>query len=81
MAGRGRRIVWHAYRGKDWRPVRVLCDENRKARYQQNDYVVNGVKKTERYVSPADAYPVDLVLIATKASGFADAMEQNQTVF
>ncbi len=26
-----------------------LCDEDRKARYQQNDYVVNGVKKTERY--------------------------------
>ena len=53
-----------------------LCDEDRKARYQQNDYVVNGVKTTVRYVSPADAYPVDLVLIATKASGFADAMEQ-----
>ena len=53
----------------------VIVDEARRARYAQSGVWVNGVRVDFPYVTPAQARPVDLLIIATKAGGLAGAME------
>ena len=55
--------------------LRVIVDEARKARYEEEGVLVNGVRVDFPYAPPKDAAPVDLLLIATKAGGLRDAME------
>lgn len=55
--------------------LRVIVDETRRARYQKEGVLVNGVRVDYPYVTPEDAVPVDLLLIATKESGLRGAME------
>lgn len=52
-----------------------LCDEERKKRYLSHPYFVNGIEKKYTYISD-EPFLADLVLITTKESGFAQAMEQ-----
>ena len=46
--------------------LRVIVDETRKARYEKEGVLVNGVRVDFPYTTPADAAPVDLLLIATR---------------
>lgn len=55
--------------------VRVIVDEARRARYAQEGVFVNGARVDFPYVTPGDAAPVDLLMIATKESGLAGALE------
>lgn len=50
-----------------------LADDVRRQRYESQPLLVNGVEK--KFVYGADPYPMDLILITTKAGGLADALE------
>ena len=53
----------------------VIVDEERRARYAQEGVLVNGVRVDFPYMTPKDARPVDLLIIATKEGGLRSAME------
>lgn len=55
--------------------IRVIVDEGRKERYSCEGVYVNDVRVDFPYVTPADASPVDLLLIVTKEGGLRPAME------
>ena len=55
--------------------LRVIVDEERRARYSQEGVYVNDARVDFPYVTPAQASPVDLLLIVTKANGLHGAME------
>lgn len=55
--------------------VRVIVDEARKERYEREGVLVNGRRVDFPYVTPAQASPVDLLIIATKQGGLAGAMD------
>lgn len=55
--------------------VSFLMDE---VRYQKNKdavYKVNGEPYDFRIITPAEAKPADLIIVATKATGFAEALD------
>ncbi|WP_206919837.1 ketopantoate reductase family protein [Alicyclobacillus suci] len=55
--------------------VRVIADEERIARYRSRDMVVNGRAYAFDYVSPeTEVHPADLVIIAVKYEGLAQAL-------
>ncbi|MGN0995891.1 MAG: ketopantoate reductase family protein [Candidatus Ventricola sp.] len=53
----------------------VIVDEARRERYARDGVFVNGTRVDFPYVTPEDAQPVDLLIIATKAGGLESAME------
>ncbi|MBP3657186.1 MAG: ketopantoate reductase family protein [Clostridia bacterium] len=53
----------------------VIADEERAARYQQQGVYSNGEKIPFAYATPAQAKPVDLLIIATKAGGLQGALD------
>lgn len=55
--------------------VRVIVDEARKRRYEREGVLVNGRRADFLYATPAQASPVDLLIIATKQGGLASAMD------
>lgn len=55
--------------------LRVIVDEGRRERYSSEGVYVNGARVDFPYVTPAQASPVDLLLIVTKANGLHGAME------
>ena len=55
--------------------LRVIVDEERRERYGSEGVHVNGARVDFPYVTPAQASPVDLLLIVTKANGLHGAME------
>ncbi len=55
--------------------VRVIVDEARKRRYEREGVLVNGRRVDFPYVTPAQASPVDLLIIATKQGGLTGAMD------
>lgn len=55
--------------------LRVIVDEGRKERYSREGIYVNGKRVDFPYVTPAEAAPVDLLLIVTKEGGLLGAME------
>ena len=55
--------------------LRVIVDEARYARYTREGVLVNGRRVGFPYVTPKDAEPLDLIIIATKQGGLASAME------
>lgn len=55
--------------------LRVIVDEGRKARYQREGVLVNGVRVDFPYAVPSEAAPVDILLVATKAGGLDAALE------
>ncbi len=55
--------------------LRVIVDEDRKARYSCAGVYVNGERVDYPYVTPQDAEPVDLLMIVTKEGGLLSAME------
>lgn len=55
--------------------LRVIVDDERKRRYSCEGVYVNGVRVDFPYVTPAEAAPVDLLLIVTKEGGLRSAME------
>ena len=55
--------------------LRIIVDEDRKARYSREGVYVNGERVDYPYVSPKDAEPVDLLMIVTKEGGLLRAME------
>lgn len=52
------------YLGKE--KVQCICEGERKARYDKDGICINGVRQDFNYVSPDEAVPADLVIIATK---------------
>ena len=56
--------------------VRFVMDEQRYARHKNDIYTVNGKVQQFALQSAADAQPADLVIVATKYSGLAEAMEE-----
>jgi 2-dehydropantoate 2-reductase len=56
--------------------VRVIADEERIKRYQQSGVTVNGKRYDFRYVLPSEpVQPADLILVAVKYDGLAQAIE------
>lgn len=55
--------------------LRVIVDEGRLERYAGESVMVNGRRVDFPYVSPMDAGPVDLLIVATKQGGLESAME------
>jgi len=55
--------------------LHVIVDEARKLRYMREGVYVNGKRIDFPYVTPAEAKPVDLLLIVTKEGGLLGAME------
>ena len=55
--------------------LRVIVDENRCERYSREGVMVNGRRIDFPYATPAQASPVDLLIIATKQGGLESAME------
>jgi len=53
----------------------VIVDAKRKQRYVREGVLVNGRRVDFPYVTPDEAQPVDLLLIATKQGGLESAME------
>ena len=53
----------------------VIMDEARLARYRREGVLVNGRRVDFPYVSPKDAKPLDLIIVATKQGGLDSAME------
>ena len=53
----------------------VIVDEARRARYEREGVLVNGRRVDFPYVTPAQAKPVDLLLVVTKQCGLESAME------
>ena len=45
-------------------------------RYTENKPVLNGVEQNFEYILPQDEFDADLIIISTKASGLASAIEQ-----
>ena len=55
--------------------LRVIVDEERKARYTREGVLVNGVRVDFPYATPGEAAPVDILIVATKAGGLEAALE------
>ena len=55
--------------------IRVIVDEARRERYAREGIYVNDVRVDFPYVTPAQAQPVDLLLIVTKEGGLLSAIE------
>ena len=55
--------------------VQVIADEERIARYSAEPVVCNGEACSFRYVTPAEGKPVDLLLVAVKATVLEQAIQ------
>ncbi|MGN0775502.1 MAG: ketopantoate reductase family protein [Candidatus Ventricola sp.] len=55
--------------------LRVIVDEARRQRYEDEGVLVNGTRVDFPYATPKDAAPVDLLMIVTKEGGLRAAME------
>jgi 2-dehydropantoate 2-reductase len=60
--------------GRKMPGVQVIADENRIARYSAEPVVCNGEACSFRYVTPAEGKPVDLLLVAVKATVLEQAI-------
>lgn len=58
--------------------VRFVMDAERYERHKNDVYMINGVEQHFLLQGAAQAAPVDLVLVATKFSGLAQALEEMQ---
>ena len=55
--------------------VQCIVDPARKARYESDGIFINGVKQDFNYLTPEDAVPADLIIIATKNLQLGEALE------
>jgi len=55
--------------------VQCIVDAERKARYERDGIFINGVKQDFNYLTPEDAVPADLIIIATKNLQLGEALE------
>ena len=53
----------------------VIVDEGRRERYESEGVYINGRRVDFPYVTPKDAAPVDLLIIATKDGGLCSALD------
>lgn len=60
--------------------VSFVMDTARCEKYKNETYTVNGIPKQFQIVDAKDAKPVDFVIVATKYSGLADALEMMRPV-
>lgn len=60
--------------GRKMPGVQVIADEERIARYSAEPVVCNGEACSFRYVTPAEGKPVDLLLVAVKATVLEQAI-------
>ena len=61
--------------GRKMPGVQVIADEDRIARYSAEPVVCNGEACSFRYVTPAEGRPVDLLLVAVKATVLEQAIQ------
>ena len=61
--------------GRKMPGVQVIADEDRIARYSAEPVVCNGEACSFRYVAPAEGRPVDLLLVAVKATVLEQAIQ------
>ncbi len=50
--------------------LKILVDDVRFERFQKNPPILNGEKIDLDYILPSDSGKADLIIVATKASGF-----------
>ena len=55
--------------------LRILVDEERLARYKKNKPTLNGAEQNFEYILPSEDFEPDLIIISTKSSGLASAIE------
>ena len=55
--------------------VQCIVDAARKARYERDGIFINGIQQDFNYVTPQEAFPADLIIIATKNLQLEDALE------
>lgn len=53
-----------------------IMDENRLVKHKDDVYTVNGKRQSFKFLSPKDAYCMDLIIVATKFNGLDDAIEE-----
>lgn len=61
--------------GRKMPGVQVIADEDRIARYSAEPVVCNGEECKFSYVTPAEGKPVDLLLVAVKATVLEQAIQ------
>lgn len=61
--------------GRKMPGVQVIADEDRIARYSAEPVICNGEACSFRYVTPAEGKPVDLLLVAVKATVLEQAIQ------
>lgn len=74
----GSYIIWGLSTKKDI-DFSVIADENRKERLEKEGIVINDVKCHPNVLSPEEAKGADLIFVATKYSGLADAADMVKT--
>ena len=55
--------------------LRILVDEERLARYKKNKPTLNGTEQNFEYILPSEVFEPDSIIISTKSSGLASAIE------
>lgn len=75
ICGLGAVGLTYACKLKDFCELKILADETRIKRYQQNKPKLNGEEIDFDYVLPTESFTADLIIIATKDSGLDDAIE------
>ena len=59
--------------------VQCIVDAERKARCERDGIFINGVKQDFNYLTPEDAVPADLIIIATKNLQLGEVLESIRT--
>ena len=75
ICGLGAVGLTYACKLKNFCELKILADETRIKRYQQNKPKLNGEEIDFAYVMPTESFTADLIIIATKDSGLDDAIE------
>ena len=75
ICGLGAVGLTYACKLKSFCELKILADETRIKRYQQNKPKLNGEEIDFAYVMPTESFTADLIIIATKDSGLDDAIE------
>lgn len=75
ICGLGAVGLTYACKLKNFCELKILADETRIKKYQQNKPKLNGEEIDFAYVMPTESFTADLIIIATKDSGLDDAIE------
>lgn len=75
ICGLGAVGLTYACKLKNFCELKILADETRIKRYQQNKPKLNGKEIDFTYILPTESFIADLIIIATKDSGLDNAID------